>query len=410
MALTSGVVSQTFPNLFKAYEKVTGINLLTSLAENGKPFIIHRSTPHNKFILYNGSEIRFMGLDTQTTNQAATDKILSQEYLTACFEEGTEIDFEVIEQVKTRLAQKVKHFATGEDGTPKWITTLNPRTFDDWDYQYFHLHVNPAAKDKQPIKKPEQTKVIHFDLQDNIENVSSEYLETLESLSAAKRQRFLTGEHGDNFEGEVFQVLYWEELPPLYEFDKIIIYTDPSYKSGTKNDYKASMVIGRRQGAYWVINGVAMQCTTSQMILNVSYLYHWLKENEWEQAIYCWFENAGMPDDFVEAIQKHSEATGWVCPYKMDGRVKGDKYARIESALVPLNEQGKLFFNIGMKKERIGSLIAIQFLNFKKNMLPTEHDDIPDAVHGGVTLMNIETVRPGGISQHAQPHTKRNIG
>ena len=81
----------------------------------------------------------------------------------------------------------------------------------------------------------------------------------------------------------------------------------------------------------------------------------------------------------------------------MDGRQKGDKYARVESALVPLNEQGKLFFNLALKQLRIGSLITQQFLNFKKNLISTEHDDIPDAVHGAVTLINIPQIRPGGV-------------
>ena len=142
-----------------------------------------------------------------------------------------------------------------------------------------------------------------------------------------------------------------------------------------------------------------MQCTTSQMILNVNNIHDRLVNKGWTKPLKCWFENAGMPDDFVEAIQKHAEISNWVCPYKLDGRQKGDKYARIESALVPLNEQGKLIFNSEMKNLRVGNLINAQFLNFKKNMLPSEHDDIPDAVHGGITLMNQVQLQPGGISQ-----------
>lgn len=396
MALTAGVVSQTFPNLFRAIEKKTEVNLLEAKAENGKPFIRHLSTPHNKYVLYNGSEIRFVGLDTQSTNASATDKILSQEYLTAVFEEGTEIDFEVIEKVKTMLAQRVLHFRTGDAGMPKWICTLNPRTFDDWDYKYFHEHKNPVSE--EPIASPDATAMVHFSINDNLENVSDEYLTTLNSLSPMQRQRFLAGLHGDNYDGEIFKKLFWEQLPPIDEFENILLYTDPSYKSGSKNDYKASVTIGKRKGAFWVIDGIAMQCTTSQMILNVSDLFHNLREMGWGKPIACYFENAGMPDDFIEAVQKHAELSGWTCPYKMDARQKGDKFARIETALVPLNEQGKLFFNLDLKPKRFGSLASIQFLNFKKNMLPTEHDDIPDAVHGGVTLMNVKPLIPGGIS------------
>lgn len=396
-ALTGGVVSQTYPNLFKAREKESGINILEAKGDNGKPFIRHLANPHNKFVLHNGSEIRFLGLDTVSTNKAATDKILSQEYLTIVFEEGTEIDYEVVEKTMTRLAQKVKHYKTGNYGKPKWMVSLNPRTFEDWDYIYFHEHKNP--KSKELLKYPEETAVVHFHINDNLDNVAQEYLKFLDGLSPMQKQRFLDGQHGDNFEGEIFKQLFWEDLPPINEFEKIIIYTDPSYKSGAKNDYKASMVIGKRNGAFWVIDGRAMKCTTTQMIINVHDLYAIVQAMGWERPIDCWFENAGMPDDFEKAVQEHAEQTGWTCAYRYDNRQKGDKFARIESALVPLSNNGKLFFNRVLKADMIGSLISAQFLNFKIHLLPNEHDDIPDAVHGGVTIINIPTLKPGGIGQ-----------
>jgi hypothetical protein len=393
-ALTGGVVSQTFPNVFKAIEQKTGFNLL--MTKVGKrPFIKFYDQPKNKFLLYNNSEIRFLGLDTQTTNQAATDKILSQEYMTAMFEEGNEIEYKVIEKVKTRLAQKCRHFATGKEGIPKWGTTLNPTTFDSWDYIYFQEHKNPVSKELLSSEDIDQLGQFHFHINDNLKNVSVDFLKTLESLSPIQRRRFLDGIYGDNFDGEIFQQIFWEELPEINEFDKILIYNDPSYKSGPKNDYKATGAIGLRNGAFWVIWAEAMQCTTSQMILNNYTIAQKLLELGWDKHVDHWFENAGMPDDFEEAIQKHADQTKWVCPFRLDGRQKGDKFARIESALVPLNDQGKLFFNKAMKTERIGSLIAQQFGNFKNKMLPSEHDDIPDMVHGGITLMNQPTFKPG---------------
>ena len=153
-----------------------------------------------------------------------------------------------------------------------------------------------------------------------------------------------------------------------------MIYNDPSYKSTSKNDYKATGAIGLRNGAYWVIWAEAMQCTTSQMILNNYTILQKLIEYGYEGSVTHWFENAGMPDDFDEAVNNHARATGWVCPFAYDSRQKGDKFSRIEAVLVPLNDQGKLYFNEEMKSYRIGSLIAQQFGNFKSKMLPTEHD------------------------------------
>jgi hypothetical protein len=380
-SLLAGVFSQTMPAVFNALKKHPGIDLIDS------GLVRFRQQPA-EIVFSNGSIIRFLGLDTQTTNQHATDKILSQEYLTAIYEEGNEIPFEVVEKVKTRLAQKI------EGVLPMSIYTLNPTTFDSWDYQYFEKKTNP--KSKELVNNPEQLISVHFSVYDNIANISDDYVENLKNLSPQQKRRFLEGIYGENYEGEIFKEIHWDKLPNIREFEQIILYTDPSYKSGTKNDYKATGAIGKRQGAFWIIWVEAMQCTTHQMILNNLKILLYLQGKGYQGSLVHWFENAGMPDDFQEAVQRVAYETKWVCPYKLDTRQKGDKYARIESALVPLNDQGKLYFNSEMKTERIYSLINAQFLNFKKNMLPTEHDDIPDMVHGGVTLLNQAVLLPFG--------------
>ena len=248
---------------------------------------------------------------------------------------------------------------------------------------------------------------MHFHIDDNIHNVAATYMDTLRSMSTSGQQRFLTGMHGDNFAGEVFDKISWEALPDIQEFDRMLIYTDPSYKSGPKNDYKATVAVGRRQGAYWIIDGRANQCTTSHMILNVQETYTAIRDRGWEGPIQIYFENAGMPDDFVQAIQLHAQQSGWTCPYTLDNRVKGDKFARIESVLQPLNRDGKLFFNQEIRKNNFGRLCAVQFLNFKSKLLPTEHDDVPDAVHGAITLINVPVIRPGQVKIHSQRANNR---
>lgn len=397
-ALTTGVVSQTFPQLFKVYKAKTGLDFNEAKDERGRLLVQHKGNPYNRYEYANGSEIRFIGLDTVSTNKTALDKVLSQEYLTIVIEEGPEMDFEVVEMLKTRLAQRVKHFVTGNPGRPKLLVTLNPRLFEDWDYVYFQQKKNP--KDKTLIKDPERITAIHFDLADNIENVSDDYLDILQGLSASKQLRFLEGKHGDSFEGEIFKKILWDKLPAITEFDQLIIYTDPSYKSGPKNDFKASVLVGRRQGAFWIIGVKAQQTTTAQMVMNVHELYYEAQQMGWTRHIPVWFENAGMPDDFETAVTTHAINNGWTCPFQLDGRDKGDKYARIETILEPLSRNGKLIFNIDIKDQAVGNLVVVQFLNFRKNLMVTEHDDIPDAVHGAVTLINQPSIRPGGTTHH----------
>lgn len=400
-ALTTGVISQTFPNVFRAIEKLTPGFKPDAMTDVGRKFVEHKATPYNRYTYYNGSEIRFFGLDTVMTDRTALDKVLSQEYITIIVEEGPEVDYEVVEVLKTRLAQKVQHHVTKNYAQPKLLVTLNPRLFEDWDYVYFHNKINP--QDEKPLKFPEKIISVHFDLQDNIANVNDEYLEMLQGLSASKQQRFLTGEHADSFEGEIFKQLHWEVLPAITEFESIIIYTDPSYKSGPKNDFKATVAVGVRKGAFWLIDGRAMQTTTAQMILNVHDVYHNLVASGWNKPVQIFFENAGMPDDFTEAVKTHAINNKWVCPYKLDGRDKGDKFARIESILEPLNNNGKLFMNAGLKGAKFANLVMVQFLNFRKHLLPSEHDDIPDAVHGAVTLLNVPVLKAGSTQHIKRP-------
>lgn len=393
-ALTTGVVSQTFPDIFKIYKAKTGVNFKEAKNEFGKPLIQHKAQPYNRFELYNGSEIRFIGMDVVSTDSTALDKVLSQEYLTITIEEAPELDFEVVEMLLTRLAQKVNHFKTGRPGIPKLLATCNPRLFEDWDYIYFTKKMHPI--DDVPLKNPDNIAAIHFELKDNEMNVADDYRETLEGMAASKQARFLRGEYSDTFEGEIFKKLIWETLPPISEFEGFIIYTDPSYKSGPKNDYKASVLVGRRRGAFWLVDARAMQTTTAQMIRNVDELYHSLINRGWNGPCPIYFENAGMPDDFVPAVQTHAENNEWLCPYMLDGRDKGDKFARVEAILEPLNRTQKLIFNMDLKSMRIGNLITVQFLQFRKNLPITEHDDIPDAVHGAITLLNAPQIKPGG--------------
>ena len=64
---------------------------------------------------------------------------------------------------------------------------------------------------------------------------------------------------------------------------------------------------------------------------------------------------------------------------------------RIESLLVPLNENYKLIFSNHIKEKMISSQVEVQFLNFAKNMPKDMHDDIPDSVHGAVMKLSQKT-------------------
>ena len=380
-ALIAGIFTQTIPAILDAFKIDPGVDLID------KGVIRLKHSPA-EIAFANGSSCRFLGLDEVSTSNTATDKILSQEYNLCVMEECGEIDFSVVEKVKTRLAQKV------EGARPIALYSLNPGTYDSWTYKYFEQKINPRSK--VPVNNPNEITSVFFHVSDNLNNISPDYIETLNNLSPQQRRRFLDGVYGETFEGEIFKEIYWETLPDASEFERIIVYNDPSYKSSNKNDYKATVAVGLCRGAFWVIWCEANQGTTVQMIMNNHITASKVYEFGWQAHVDHWFENAGIADDFEDSIKNYAEHNGWVCPFRLDSRQKGDKYSRIEGCLVPLNDQGKLFFNKELKSTRVGNLINQQFLNFRFKMNNDEHDDIPDAVHGAISLINMPVLKAGG--------------
>jgi hypothetical protein len=75
---------------------------------------------------------------------------------------------------------------------------------------------------------------------------------------------------------------------------------------------------------------------------------------------------------------------------KPDERDKPDKYHRIESALEPLNRNAELIFNEKLADTQYMKMTQGQFLALS----PTSraHDDAPDAVEGGVWVLNNKSI------------------
>lgn len=70
-------------------------------------------------------------------------------------------------------------------------------------------------------------------------------------------------------EGTIFEKKYIHYAPmlPLRKYRAILAYTDPSFKSSNKNDYKATMLVGvTTGGAFHVIMAFADQTKVSEMV------------------------------------------------------------------------------------------------------------------------------------------------
>jgi len=196
------------------------------------------------------------------------------------------------------------------------------------------------------------------------------------------------GEYFNNpiTQGQVFDHLNYKKLPPLSRYAFLVVYTDPSYKSGKKNDYKATIAVGRYKDEYHVRFVRCAQGTTAQML---DWHYEVIKEVAGKTALFHWIEWPAIDDTLKREIAKANHRHRVTLPLKADVRKKPDKFFRIESLLEPLNRNEKLWFDKKLQDSEHMRVMEAQFLALS----PTSraHDDGPDAVEGGVFIVNKKT-------------------
>ena len=189
-------------------------------------------------IFPNGSEIWFGGLD----DKQRTEKILGNEYATIYLNECSQISWASVGLVITRLAQKVMQVIDGvEVGylTPRMYFDCNPPSKLHWAYLLFIKKLDPD-NDKATMPYPEKYASFKLNPEDNAENLTDGYLQTLEGLSSKLRLRFLKGEWADGIANALFTdetIEKWRELDldKLPKMVRIIIAVDPSGSDDNDN-------------------------------------------------------------------------------------------------------------------------------------------------------------------------------
>ena len=137
--------------------------------------------------LPNGSQIWIAGSD----DKERIEKILGSEWDTIYINEASQIPYDTYETLKTRLnpQQGIK---------PLFLIDYNPPSKNHWGYKVFHDGIN--AESGLKLNNPDRYGMIKMNPADNKENLSSSYIETLESMSEKKQRRFLFGEYSDDSE------------------------------------------------------------------------------------------------------------------------------------------------------------------------------------------------------------------
>lgn len=173
-----------------------------------------------------GSEVWFGGLD----DRERTEKILGTEFATIFLEECSQIPYNSRNMAVTRLAQRIEDTASKRLLPMKMYYAENPPDKGHWTYKLFKTHQDPDSK--QYLPQPEDYGYMQLNPRDNMENLSPEYIKTLESLPPRLRKRFLDGEFRDASPNALFsdEILErWrvidQELPEML---RINVAVDPS--------------------------------------------------------------------------------------------------------------------------------------------------------------------------------------
>jgi phage terminase large subunit-like protein len=171
----------------------------------------------------NGSQIWIGGLD----EKERTEKVLGTEYATIYLNEASQIGWQTVELVRTRLAQVVPGLKQ------KLYVDCNPPLTSHWTHRLFIEKRDPETRVR--FENAEDYAWLRINPADNEANLDPATLADLSRMSARSRKRFWLGEWGSESENalwalEIFDKHRVREAPI---FQRIIIGVDPS---GTKGE------------------------------------------------------------------------------------------------------------------------------------------------------------------------------
>lgn len=185
----------------------------------------------------NGAQLWFGGLD----DKDRTEKILGMEFVTIALNECSQIPYTSRNMALTRLAQQVEQQIEGraiKPLRPRMYYDENPPSKAHWTYRLFVQKTDPETK--QALANPDDYEHFFMNPDDNRENISADYLETLQSMSARMRLRFLEGKFGEAIAGALFSeedIETWRERgdTSLPDMVRVVVSVDPSGSDDADN-------------------------------------------------------------------------------------------------------------------------------------------------------------------------------
>ena len=160
----------------------------------------------------NESVLLIGGLD----DKERVEKILGNEFATIFVNEASQIKYDSIETLMTRLNPP-------QNVPPRFIIDYNPSSQQHWGYQIFHKRVFPDGR-----KVPDNDYAhIRINPIDNKENISETLLSTLQNLSGNKRKRFLEGDYVSD-DGALWKRSWLKYKDAPTDLIRVVVGVDPS--------------------------------------------------------------------------------------------------------------------------------------------------------------------------------------
>ena len=193
-------------------------------------------------------------------------------------------------------------------------------------------------------------------------------------------------------EGKIFECQFFGKVPPLTRFPFLMIYGDPApsqRRTAAGGSYKAVWLTGMFNDVLYVIKGRLFRGLNDDFISAYFHLFRYAGAGT-KVPVYCFMENNSLQDPFFQQVYKPLLAlkrreTGINLSILPDTAIKGDKAARIEASLEPLNRAGQLVFNEAEKDNPDMQELVKQFRLFSMKL--SYPADGPDCIEGGFRMI-----------------------
>lgn len=211
--------------------------------------------------------------------------------------------------------------------------------------------------------------------------------------------------HNPIVDGTIFRSewIRFKKMPKLSKYEMLVCYTDPSFKSTTSNDYKASRLWGKIGNELHLIDCYVRQDTVSGMVRWLYNLYESLPEGV---AVRFFMEANFMQDIILDEFTTEGNIRGYQLPLLPDKRKKPEKIQRIE-AISPLWERGFVFYNEAFKDSPDMQVGIEQTLALERGS--RVHDDAPDADEGAIWYLQRNTRQENFKPMFGARPTSKNI-